>query len=82
MPLHMFLLLFLLSDVRCAHLDPTKCKHVRLRVKRPARRYESKQIVQIPHFNEEGTLRRPLADIPRTNEGVDEVEILVGDRQT
>ncbi len=74
--------LFLLSDGRCAHLDATRCKHVRLRVKRPAKRYELKLIVQIPYFNEEGTLGRPLADIPRANEGVNEVEILVGDRRT
>ncbi len=49
---------------------------------RAARRYELKLIVQIPYFNEEGTLRRALADIPRANEGLDEIEILVGDRRT
>lgn len=38
-----------------------------------------KLIVQIPCFNEEGTLRQTLADIPRVIEGVDEVEILIVD---
>ncbi len=38
-----------------------------------------KLIVQIPCYNEEGTLRQTLADIPRAIEGVDEVEILIID---
>ncbi len=38
-----------------------------------------KLIVQIPCFNEEGTLAQTVADIPREIEGVDEVEILVID---
>ena len=38
-----------------------------------------KLIVQIPCFNEEQTLPRTLADIPREIPGVDEVEILVID---
>jgi glycosyltransferase involved in cell wall biosynthesis len=38
-----------------------------------------KLIVQIPCFNEEHTLAQTVADIPRTIEGVSEVEILVID---
>jgi glycosyltransferase involved in cell wall biosynthesis len=38
-----------------------------------------KVIVQIPCFNEEGTLARVLADIPRQIPGVDRVEVLVVD---
>jgi glycosyltransferase involved in cell wall biosynthesis len=38
-----------------------------------------KLIVQIPCFNEEATLRQTVADIPRTIEGVDAVEILIID---
>ena len=38
-----------------------------------------KLIVQIPCYNEEGTLRQTLADIPRAIEGVDEVEVLIID---
>lgn len=38
-----------------------------------------KLIVQVPCFNEEATLPRTLADIPRTIPGVDIVEILVID---
>ena len=38
-----------------------------------------KLIVQIPCFNEEHSLPRTVADIPRRIEGVDEVEILVID---
>ncbi|MES1242749.1 MAG: glycosyltransferase family 2 protein [Acidobacteriota bacterium] len=38
-----------------------------------------KVIVQIPCFNEEGTLARVLADIPRRIPGVDRVEVLVID---
>jgi len=38
-----------------------------------------KLIVQIPCFNEEGTLPETIAAIPRRIEGVDEVEILVID---
>jgi glycosyltransferase involved in cell wall biosynthesis len=38
-----------------------------------------KLIVQIPCFNEEETLARTVADIPREIEGVDEVEILIID---
>lgn len=39
----------------------------------------TKLIIQIPCFNEENTLRKTLADIPREIEGVDSVEILVVD---
>ncbi len=38
-----------------------------------------KLIVQIPCFNEEHTLPQTVADIPRTIEGVDQVEILIID---
>ena len=38
-----------------------------------------KLIVQIPCYNEEGTLRQTLADIPRAIGGVDSVEILIID---
>ena len=38
-----------------------------------------KLIVQIPCFNEEQTLPRTVADIPRAIEGVDEVEVLIVD---
>jgi glycosyltransferase involved in cell wall biosynthesis len=38
-----------------------------------------KLIIQIPCFNEEGTLAQTLADIPRVINGVDTVEILVID---
>jgi glycosyltransferase involved in cell wall biosynthesis len=38
-----------------------------------------KLIVQIPCFNEEATLPRTLADIPRHIEGIDSVEVLVID---
>ena len=38
-----------------------------------------KLIVQIPCFNEEGTLAQTVADIPRTIPGIDVVEILVID---
>jgi glycosyltransferase involved in cell wall biosynthesis len=38
-----------------------------------------KVIVQIPCFNEEGTLPQVLADIPRRIDGVDAVEVLVID---
>lgn len=38
-----------------------------------------KLIVQIPCYNEQGTLPQTVADIPRRIEGVDEVEILVVD---
>src|SRR5829696_5933705 len=38
-----------------------------------------KLIVQIPCFNEEGTLSETLADLPREISGVDEVEWLVID---
>lgn len=38
-----------------------------------------KLIVQVPCFNEEATLARTLADIPRTIPGVDVVEVLVID---
>jgi glycosyltransferase involved in cell wall biosynthesis len=38
-----------------------------------------KLIVQIPCYNEEETLARTVADIPREIEGVDEVEILIID---
>jgi glycosyltransferase involved in cell wall biosynthesis len=38
-----------------------------------------KLIVQIPCFNEEGTLPETIADIPRRIEGIDEIEILVID---
>ena len=38
-----------------------------------------KLIVQIPCYNEEGTLRQTLADIPRAIDGVDEVEVLIID---
>jgi glycosyltransferase involved in cell wall biosynthesis len=44
-----------------------------------ARSSGMKVIVQIPCFNEESTLPRTLADIPRRIEGVDQVEILVVD---
>ena len=38
-----------------------------------------KLIVQIPCYNEEGTLRQTLADIPRAIDGVDSVEVLIID---
>ena len=38
-----------------------------------------KVIVQIPCYNEEGTLPATVADIPRKIEGVDEVEVLIID---
>lgn len=38
-----------------------------------------KLIVQIPCYNEEGTLAETIGDIPRHIEGVDEIEILVID---
>ena len=38
-----------------------------------------KLIVQIPCYNEDGTLRQTLADVPRAIERVDEVEILIVD---
>src|SRR5882672_10476635 len=38
-----------------------------------------KLIVQIPCFNEEATLPQTIADIPRSIEGVDRVEILIID---
>ncbi|SHH85343.1 glycosyltransferase family 2 protein [Cognatishimia maritima] len=38
-----------------------------------------KLIVQIPAFNEEGTLAKTISEIPRTVAGVDKVEILVID---
>lgn len=38
-----------------------------------------KLIVQIPCFNEEGTLAETVADIPRQIDGIDEVEILIID---
>jgi glycosyltransferase involved in cell wall biosynthesis len=38
-----------------------------------------KVIIQIPCFNEEGTLPQTLADIPRRIDGVDRVEVLVVD---
>ena len=39
----------------------------------------TKLIVQIPCFNEEATLAETIADIPRTIDGVDRIEILVID---
>jgi glycosyltransferase involved in cell wall biosynthesis len=38
-----------------------------------------KVIIQIPCYNEESTLARTVQDLPRTLQGVDEVEILVVD---
>ena len=38
-----------------------------------------KLIVQIPCYNEERTLPHTVSDIPRSTEGIDEVEILVID---
>ena len=38
-----------------------------------------KLIVQIPCFNEESTLAKTVADIPRRIEGIDDVRILVID---
>ncbi|MDX1423677.1 MAG: glycosyltransferase, partial [Kiloniellales bacterium] len=38
-----------------------------------------KLIVQIPCFNEAGTLPQTLADIPCSIPGVDEVEVLIVD---
>ena len=36
-----------------------------------------KLIVQIPCFNEGGTIKETIRDIPRKVEGIDRVEILV-----
>ena len=39
----------------------------------------TKLVVQIPCFNEAGTLRKTLASLPRTIEGIETIEILVID---
>jgi len=37
----------------------------------------TKLIIQIPCYNEQGTIANTLADIPRVIDGVDELEILL-----
>lgn len=39
----------------------------------------TKLIIQIPCYNEQGTIANTLADIPRVIDGVDELEILLID---